>query len=115
MNNTVFSTYYKECNSLLPYVSAIIANSYNSRSAYIQIECCYCCWCVLTALQVWLSGESHLKGVLYWGGHNLVNFPSLASPLSLNTCTYLVLSNCHWGFRGCFQKFGFLVRAKTEY
>ena len=51
----------------------------------------------ITALGVWLSGESHLKGVLYWGGHNLVNFPSLAPPLRLCVCTYLALSNWRFG------------------
>ena len=53
----------------------------------------------LTALQVWLSGESHLKEVLYWGSHNLVNFPFLAPPSRLCVCTYLVLSN--WCFTLC--------------
>ena len=41
------------------------------------------------------------KEVLYWGGHNLVNFPSLAPPLKLCVCTYLVLSN--WRFGLCVQ------------
>ena len=52
---------------------------------------------MLTAFRVWLSGESHLKGVLYWGGYNLVNFPSLAPPLRLCVCTYLALSNWRFG------------------
>ena len=33
------------------------------------------------------------KGALYWGGYNLVNFPSLGAPLRLSLCTCLVLSN----------------------
>ena len=33
------------------------------------------------------------KEVLYWGGHTLVNSPSLTPPLRLWVCTYLVLSN----------------------
>ena len=33
------------------------------------------------------------KGALYWGGHKLLNFPSLASPLRLSLCTNLVLSD----------------------
>ena len=41
------------------------------------------------------------KGVLYWGGHNLVNFPSLAPSLRLCVCTYLALSN--WRFGLCVQ------------
>ena len=32
------------------------------------------------------------EGALYWGGHNLVTFPSLVPPLRLCLCNYLVLS-----------------------
>ena len=45
--------------------------------------------------------EGHIKGVLCWGGHNLVNFLSLAHPLRLCVCTYLALSN--WRFGLCVQ------------
>ena len=43
------------------------------------------CFLVVTALQftgMALCGEPP-KGVLYWGGHNLVSFPSLTPPLRL--------------------------------
>ena len=56
---------------------------------------------LLTAFQVCPSVEGHLKGVLYWGSHTLVNFPPLAPPLRLCICTYLVLSN--WRFGLCVQ------------
>ena len=57
------------------------------------------------------------KGVLYWEASNLVNFSSLASPLRLFLCTNLVFSNCHWGFRGCFQNLSssFMPRLRTKY
>ena len=45
-----------------------------------------------------LWGEPPI-GALYWGGHNLVNFPSPAPPLRLCVCNYLALSN--WRFTLC--------------
>ena len=39
------------------------------------------------------------KGVLYWGGYNLVNFSSLVPPLRLSLCSYLVLFD--WCFILC--------------
>ena len=89
------------CSVLAVYVFSLIHNSYQKifdmvmkRTVFFSIVW----WSPdLTALGVWPSVVGHLKGVLYWGGHNLVNFLSLAPPLRLYVCTYLALSNWHFG------------------
>ena len=91
------SSFKSTCPVVIKRVKKVVSWNCSKYRHYSNI----CCLSMLTALKVWPSVEGHLKGVLYWGSRNLVNFPSLAPPLRLCVCTYLVLPA--WRFGLCVQ------------